>query len=59
LQQKELPEIEKYCSITSDFRGIFDNSEEQIFFYNDHVNYLGNSMISEKMIQIIVKEIKN
>jgi len=55
----ELPEIEKYCSITGDFRGIFDNTEEQIFFDNDHVNYLGNSMVSEKMIQTIIKEIKD
>ena len=55
----ELPEIEKHCTITSDFRDIFDNTKKQIFFDNDHVNYLGNSMVSEKMIQTIIKEIKD
>ena len=46
-------ELEPYCTITSDFRGIFDYVQKPIFWDGGHTMSFGNEIIAENMFSLI------
>ena len=46
-------ELESYCTITSDFRGIFDYIQRPIFWDGGHTMSFGNEIIAENMLSLI------
>jgi len=49
---KQLDELKNHCTLTADFRGIFDNIRESIYFDIGHTGPKGNKIIAEKFYQI-------
>jgi len=49
---KQLDELKKHCTLTSDLRGIFDNFPGPLFFDVAHVPPIGNQIIAEKIYQL-------
>jgi len=49
---EQLAKMEKHCNLTIDFRGLFDNIPEPIYFDLGHTGPRGNQIVAEKMFQL-------
>jgi len=49
----ELNDLENYCTITADFRNIFDDKNETVYFDEAHISYEDNIIVAEKIFELI------
>ena len=58
-----LDNLGKHCSLTADFRMIFDDINQPIFFDQIHTGDFGNKIIAEKIYEkilpIVSKDLSN
>jgi len=48
----EINELENYCTITADFRNVFDDMKEGLYFDGVHVTSDGNKRVAEKISEL-------
>ena len=53
----ELDSLEENCSRVEDFRYVFDDIEDSVFFDNAHVGVESNKIIADKIYQILLQMI--
>ncbi len=57
--QNSLNELDKQCTKTADFSGIFDGVKNPIFFDNGHMGDLGNEIVAKELYQLIFEVLDN
>ena len=50
---QKLNELENTCDKTSDLGGVFDSTDQPIFWDKVHTNDLGNEILSEKFYELV------
>lgn len=58
LYVEQLEELERECSYTADLRGIFNNTQDPVFFDKVHVGPKGNQIIAKKIFHLSLPIIK-
>ena len=62
-QQTHLDNLDKHCSLTTDFRTIFDDINQPIYLDAIHTGDFGNKIIAEKIYEeilpIVSKDLSN
>ena len=50
----QLDEINEHCSVTADFRNIFDDVQEPIYYDIVHLGVTGNEIVANKLYDLVV-----
>jgi len=57
--EKQINELKIHCSNSVDFKNIFDNIQEPIYFDAGHTGSLGNQIIAENIYQLLLPFVSN